>query len=67
MSVRKSETDDSSGIEICVFSCERGGSKRVRWVFMKMSENVIEREKELYAILPNMKGFEAKSVARIKA
>lgn len=40
MSVVKSETDDSSGTDICLFLCGVGGSKSVRWVFR---ENECER------------------------
>lgn len=41
MKVRKSETDDSLGNEICLLPCEVGGSRSVRWVFVKMSVNVL--------------------------
>lgn len=43
-----------------------GRSRSVQWVFVKISVNVLEREKKSYASFPNLEVVIAKAIKRIK-
>lgn len=65
MSVGKSETDKSSGIEICVNPCGIGIIRNFRRDPVKMILNVLEREEELSASFRSMEVVDAKFVRKV--